>query len=66
MAITVKAQHDPEAGVWYIADSDLPGLRLEGDSLDQLYAKLAGGIEDLTGNSDVDFQLVAEGHQAVA
>jgi hypothetical protein len=64
MAITVKAQRDPEAGVWYIADSNLPGLHLEGDSLDELYAKLAGGIEDLTGKPDADFRLIAVSHQA--
>jgi hypothetical protein len=33
MTITIKAARDAKAGVWYIADSDLPGLNLEGESL---------------------------------
>ncbi len=33
MTITIKAARDADAGVWYIADSDLPGLNLEGESL---------------------------------
>jgi hypothetical protein len=37
MTITVKAARDAEAGVWFIADSDLPGLNLEGENLDELY-----------------------------
>jgi predicted RNase H-like HicB family nuclease len=58
--ITVKAKHDPEAGVWYIADSSLPGLHLEGGTLDELNAKLQDGIEDLTGDPIADFQLIVE------
>jgi predicted RNase H-like HicB family nuclease len=47
--ITVRAAWDPDAMVWYTAYSDLPGLNLEGDTLDELRDKLAGAIEDLTG-----------------
>ena len=64
MTIIVKAERDPEAGVWYVIDSDLPGLHVEGETLDEIYAKLTGGILDLTG--DADFQLIAEGHRAAA
>ena len=45
MTITIKAARDAEARVWYIADSDLPGLNLEGESLDELYDKLFHGID---------------------
>jgi hypothetical protein len=47
--ITVRAAWDPDAMVWYRAYSDLPGLNLEADTLDELRDKLAGAIEDLTG-----------------
>jgi Domain of unknown function (DUF1902) len=33
MTITIKAARDAEAGVWYIADSDLPGLILRARAL---------------------------------
>jgi hypothetical protein len=49
---------DAEAGVWYIADSDLPGLNLEGESLDELYDKLFHGIEEITGEPKVELELV--------
>ena len=32
--IVVKAARDQEAGVWFVESSDVPGLNLEADSLD--------------------------------
>jgi Domain of unknown function (DUF1902) len=64
MTITVKAAWDPEARVWFVADSTLLGLHLEGDNLDDLYNKLPGGIEDLTGDAKIEFELVAPGRRA--
>ena len=58
-----NAARDAEAGVWYIADSDLPGLNLEGESLDELYDKLFHGIEELTGEPKVEFELVVLGRR---
>jgi predicted RNase H-like HicB family nuclease len=63
MTITIKAARDAEGGVWYIADSDLPGLNLEGESLDELYDKLFHGIEELTGEPKVEFELVVMGRR---
>jgi len=37
---TVKADWDPEAKVWYVAESDVPGLATEADTIDQLVQKL--------------------------
>ena len=54
--LTVKASWDPEAMVWYTAYSDLPGLNLEADTIDELRDKLPGAIEDLTGRK-VPFEL---------
>jgi hypothetical protein len=64
--ITVKVGYDQEAKVWYVADSDLSGLHLEGESLDELYKKLPGGIEDLTGDPKAEFELIAPGRRAAA
>ena len=47
MQITVKAALDPDANVWYVAESSLPGLNIEAESFDALIAKLPGAIEDL-------------------
>jgi len=33
---TVKAEWDAEAGVWYVAESDVPGLVAEADTLEEL------------------------------
>ena len=46
MTITIEAARDAEARVWYIADSDLPGLNLESESLDELYDKLFQGLRN--------------------
>lgn len=47
MKITVKAALDPEASVWYVAESSLPGLNIEAESFDALIEKLPAAIEDL-------------------
>jgi len=47
MTITVKAAWDPEALVWYIEHSSLPGLHIEAETPLELYEKLPGAIEDL-------------------
>jgi hypothetical protein len=67
--ITIKAKHDPEAGVWYIEDSNLPGLHIEADTPIELYNKLPGAIEDLLeggGEREVQFELIAPGHVTIA
>jgi predicted RNase H-like HicB family nuclease len=45
--LTLTAAWDPEAKVWYIASSDLPGLHLEGATPEELYDQLPEAIEDL-------------------
>jgi hypothetical protein len=45
--IIVKAARDAEAKVWYVESSDVPGLRLEADTLEQLADQLPGAILDL-------------------
>ena len=45
--IVVKAARDPDAGVWFVESSDVPGLHLEAESLEALADKLPGAILDL-------------------
>lgn len=65
--IVVKAIHDMDAGVWLVESSDIPGLNLEGDTLEQLAEKLPGAILDLRetngdagGKLDVPVKLIAQ------
>jgi hypothetical protein len=43
----IRAVWDDEAGVWFIADSDLPGLAAEGETLDELHEKLKVLVPEL-------------------
>jgi hypothetical protein len=69
MTITVKAAWDPEAGVWYIEQSNLPGLHIEAETAVELYNKLPGAIEDLlegSGEREVPFEFTATGRVKIA
>ena len=46
-SIVVKAAHDPEAGVWFVEQSDLFGLNAEAETLEGLVEKLPAVISDL-------------------
>jgi hypothetical protein len=50
--ITVTVQEDPEAGVWYVAESNLAGLNVEAESFEALRAQLLLAIEDLLEAND--------------
>jgi predicted RNase H-like HicB family nuclease len=45
--IVVKAARDEEAGVWFIESSDMPGLNVEADTLEELIEKIPAAIQDL-------------------
>jgi hypothetical protein len=63
--VVVKAVFDPDAEVWFTDSGDLPGLRLEGSSVDELMAKLPDAVVDLlqdsgeTMDGDVAIELIA-------
>lgn len=66
--IVVKAVHDPEANVWLVVSSSLPGLNVEADTVEELAKKLPAAIEDLLsanegedgdGDYDVPVELIA-------
>ncbi len=42
-----EVDYDTDAGVWYVADSTLPGLVTEAATLDDLVAKLKVVVPDL-------------------
>jgi predicted RNase H-like HicB family nuclease len=45
--IVVKAARDEDAHVWFVESSDLPGLNVEADTLEELIEKIPGAIQDL-------------------
>jgi len=64
LPITVRAVWDPEAEVWYVESSSLPGLNLEAETIDGLREKLPGAIEDLLEGArgqEVEFELITSG-----
>jgi len=63
--ILVKAAFDPDAEVWFVESSDLPGLNVEGTTLEDLRAKIPLAVTDLlemsehAGEFDVPIEIVA-------
>ena len=45
--LTVHFAQDDETGVWYIAHSDIPGLRVEADSVSELIRQVQEVLPDL-------------------
>jgi hypothetical protein len=64
-SIVVKAAHDPEAGVWFVEQSDLFGLNAEARTLEDLVDKLPAVIADLlepdeAGDTEVPVEIVVQ------
>jgi hypothetical protein len=62
-SIAVKAAHDPEAGVWFVEESNLFGLNAEAETLEGLVDKLPAVISDLlepaeSGDTEVPIDVV--------
>lgn len=49
---SITAAYDGEAGDWYVADSDVPGLAIGAETLDALHERLQGAIADLVRLND--------------
>jgi hypothetical protein len=60
MTITVRAAWDSEANVWYVQDSNVPGLHIEAETREKLYEKLPGAIEDLLGSGEREVEFIAK------
>lgn len=61
----VKAEWDAEAGVWYVDDTNVPGLCTEAETADELFRKLDVMVPELVALNDgserqsVPFELIA-------
>jgi predicted RNase H-like HicB family nuclease len=44
---TIRAEYDPQAKVWWVAESDLPGLAADADTLEALAEKAGSMLADL-------------------
>jgi len=60
MIIKVRAEWDSEAKVWYVEDSNVPGLHIEAETREKLYEKLPGAIEDLLGSGEREVEFIAK------
>jgi predicted RNase H-like HicB family nuclease len=67
---TVSCEWDPDAGVWYVSDSDVPGLATEASSFEALELKLQAMIPELLElnaaadpREPVPFELITRKHE---
>jgi predicted RNase H-like HicB family nuclease len=63
---TVTCHWDDDARMWYVADTDVPGLATEAATLDEMESKLTHMIAELLAvnaplepHQDVRFELIA-------
>lgn len=70
--VTVKAEYDHEAGVWFVAESSLDGLSAEAETVEKLADKLPGMIADLiecngdSSDDDLPIELTAHLYQTIS
>lgn len=53
----VRAEYDPQARVWYVSDSDLPGLAADAETVEALAEKCGRMLPDLL---DLNAQLISD------
>ena len=66
--VAVRCAWDDEAAVWYVQETDVPGLATEADTLEALRRKLPGMIQDLLEVEtamDIEVDLIAYAHDCV-
>jgi predicted RNase H-like HicB family nuclease len=54
--VVVKIAFDGQAGVWYVDHSDVPGMRAEADTADELMNRIPDLIADLVEENGLDGQ----------
>ncbi len=65
VALFIRAEWDPEAGVWVATSDDVPGLATEAETLEALSTKLETMVPELLDangcpdSSEVSFELLA-------
>jgi predicted RNase H-like HicB family nuclease len=63
--VVAKVAYDPEARVWYVEWSDLPGLNVEAATVEQLQEQLPLAVADLIeasgeqGDFDIPIEIIA-------
>ena len=68
---TVTCHWDAEAGVWYVAESDVPGLATEAATVEEMDQKLLVLIPELLAlnksgtGAPVPFELIARKHSTL-
>ncbi len=68
--VTVRAEWDPEARVWWASSEDVPGLVTEADTMEQLMEKLLVMVPEVmelnnigpAPYGNVPFELIAHAH----
>ena len=64
--IEVTVRHDEESGVWYVLDSNVPGLHAEAGSADELRSEILTLIPALIDANDTPVEgLRADDHRDV-
>ncbi|GAB6842502.1 putative RNase H-like HicB family nuclease [Methylorubrum rhodinum] len=66
--VVIRCAWDDEAGVWFVRESDVPGLVTEAETLDALRRKLPGMIQDLLEvetTADIEVDLIAYAYDRV-
>ncbi len=64
----IRCAWDEEAEVWFVNESDIPGLVTEAPSLEALRRKLPGMIQDLLdveATTEIEVDLIAYAHDRV-
>jgi len=55
VSYTITCRWDDEAGVWYVEESDVPGLATEAPTLDEMERKLLTMIPELLELNEPDY-----------
>ena len=63
--LKIYARFDEEANVWYVEKSNVPGLRAEAESQDELLKELRALIPALLRANDVDIDGGEQAHKSV-
>lgn len=67
----VRAAWDDEAGVWYVEESDIPGLATESETLEGLRQRIRDIIPDLLEDAEdrpdeIEVDIIAHTHERVS
>lgn len=64
----IRCAWDDDAGVWFVQETDIPGLVTEAPTLDALRLKLPEMMQDLLdldAPTDIEIDLIAHAHSRI-